>query len=213
MASNLSFGEEFHRQFRELLVWRRDVRRFQATPLAAGLLEELLTLACLAPSVGLSEPWRFMRVDDQARRAAIHGEFTRTNAAALAGYSGEQADLYSRLKLAGLDCAPVHLAVFADAGTAQGSGLGRQTMPQMLEYSVVGAISTLWLAARAHGIGMGWVSILHSESVAEILDAPDGWRLVAYLCLGYPEQECDVPELESAGWEKRNERKFVLLNR
>lgn len=213
MASDVSFGEEFHRQFQDLLIWRRDVRRFQTAPLPEGMLEELLALACLAPSVGLSEPWRFIRVDSRERRAAIHREFERTNAAALAGYAGERADLYSKLKLAGLDCAPVHLAVFADAHSDQGSGLGRQTMPEMLEYSVVAAVATLWLAARARGVGLGWVSILHSETVAEILDAPAGWRLVAYLCMGYPEREGDVPELESAGWEKRKARKFVLLNR
>lgn len=210
---NLPFNTDFKNRFRDLLIWRRDVRRFQTTPLPDGQLEELLSLACLAPSVGLSEPWRFMRVDSPARRTAIRVEFERANAAALSGYSGEQADLYARLKLAGLAEAPVHLAVFADRGTTQGSGLGRQTMPEMLEYSVVGAISTLWLAARAHGIGLGWVSILESETIAGILEAPPGWRLIAYLCIGYPERETDTPELESAGWEKRASQDLVLLKR
>ena len=189
------------------------MRRFQTTVLPAGLLDELLELACLAPSVGLSQPWRFIRVDSTERRKAVEGEFERANASALAGYLGERSALYARLKLAGLDCAPVHLAVFADRGTDKGSGLGRQTMPEMLEYSVIAAISTLWLAARAYGVGMGWVSIIDADRVNGILDAPADWRLMAYLCLGYPQEEMEIPELERAGWEKRNPRKVVLLER
>jgi 5,6-dimethylbenzimidazole synthase len=131
----------------------------------------------------------------------------------LAGYSGEQAALYASLKLAGLDCAPVHLAVFADRGVSKGSGLGRRTMPEMLEYSVVAAITTLWLAARAFGIGMGWVSILDPGTVSAILAVDEGWHLVAYLCLGYPEEESQIPELERAGWEKRETGEVRLLHR
>ena len=213
MASIPQFGSEFRKQLRELLIWRRDVRRFKTTVLPAGLLDELLELACLAPSVGLSQPWRFIRVDSTERRKAVEGEFERANASALAGYSGERSATYARLKLAGLDCAPVHLAVFADRGTDKGSGLGRQTMPEMLEYSVIAAISTLWLAARAYGVGMGWVSIIDADRVNGILDAPADWRLMAYLCLGYPQEEMEIPELERAGWEKRNPRKVVLLER
>ena len=212
-AVQQAFDQQFQSRFRDLLVWRRDVRRFQSRALPAGALEELLGLACLAPSVGLSEPWRFIEVSSAESRREVRNEFERANANALAGYSGEQAALYARLKLAGLDCAPVQLAVFADRGTCKGSGLGRQTMPEMIEYSVVAAVSTLWLAARAHGIGMGWVSILDPNSVCRILAAPAGWQLVAYLCLGYPEDETTTPELELAGWEKRRAQKFVLLQR
>ena len=207
------FSEDFRRQFRELLRWRRDVRRFRPSPLPDGVLEELLALTSLAPSVGLSEPWRFIRVNSSAVRDNIRREFERANAEALAGYSGEQAGLYARLKLAGLDLAPVHLAVFADGGTQKGSGLGRRTMPEMLEYSVIAAISTLWLAARAYGIGMGWVSILDPPRVEAILAVPAEWRLIAYLCMGYPEEESCTPELERAGWEKRGGESVRLLER
>jgi 5,6-dimethylbenzimidazole synthase len=203
MAESPHFDSDFRRQFRELLIWRRDVRRFQCTPLPHGLLDELLALACLAPSVGLSEPWRFIQVDSPAARNAVTAEFERANAAALADLSGDRASLYAKLKLAGLREAPVHLAVFTDRSTAKGHGLGRQTMPETLDYSVVAAIHTLWLAARIVGVGLGWVSILDSHRVAAILDAPEGWSLTAYLCLGYPEEEMDFPELERAGWEKR----------
>ncbi len=203
MRQGHTFSDAFRREFRELLVWRRDVRRFLSDPLPPGLLEELLELTRLAPSVGLSEPWRFLRVENVDARAAIREEFERANGEAMAGYSGEQAALYSRLKLAGLREAPEHLAVFVDNSTRKGAGLGRRTMPEMLEYSVISAITVLWLGARAHGVGMGWVSILDPVRVGTILGVPAEWSLVAYLCLGYPEEESCVPELERAGWEQR----------
>ncbi len=192
-------------EFRDLLRWRRDIRRFKREPLPAGLLEELLDCTQFAPSVGLSQPWRFLRINQPEIRSAIRMDFEQANAQALAGYSGDRAALYARLKLAGLDSAPEHLAVFADRATSQGSGLGQNTMPEMLEYSTVAAIATLWLMARAYGVGMGWISILNPARVNAILDVPLEWRLVAYLCLGYPDRESRVPELERAGWQKRRE--------
>ncbi len=213
MAESPEFDDRFREQFQKLLIWRRDVRKFQSEPLPVGLLEKLLTLARLAPSVGLSEPWRIVRVNSIPLRSEVRKEFERANAEALAAYSGAQAALYARLKLAGLDRAPVHLAVFADGITPQGSGLGRRTMPRMLEYSVIGAITTLWLAARAHGIGMGWVSILDPQRVGAILSVPAEWQLVAYLCLGYAEEESSTPELERAGWESRDAERHLLLER
>ena len=138
-----------------------------------------------------------------ACRAAIRANFEKCNAKALAEQGGERAAGYARLKLAGLDEAPGHLAVFADPATTRGHGLGRHTMPEMLEYSAVTAVHTIWLAARAEGIGMGWVSILDPVAVAAILDVPAAWKFIGYLCLGFPETEDDVPELERAGWEQR----------
>jgi 5,6-dimethylbenzimidazole synthase len=213
MANGPAFGDAFRKQLRDLLVWRRDVRRFQARPLPAGLLEELLALAAISPSVGLSEPWRFVSVESREIRDKIRAEFERANADALAGYVAEQAAIYARMKLAGLDSAPIHLAVFADLATQQGSGLGRRTMPEMIEYSVVASITTLWLAARAHGVGLGWVSILDPRRVGAILSVPADWRLVAYLCLGFPDEESPVPELERAGWESRSDERAMLMKR
>lgn len=198
-----SFDEGFRAKLRDLLIWRRDVRRFRADPLPSGALERLIETACLAPSVGLSQPWRFVVVDDPGRRQAILADFTACNAEALGAYAGERAAHYAKLKLAGLQEAPCHLAVFADRETGQGHGLGRRTMPEMLEYSTVTAVYTMWLAARAEGIGMGWVSILDPVHVGGILDVPQSWRFIGYFCLGYPQAESDTPELERAGWEKR----------
>src|SRR5215475_14028780 len=156
----MDFDDEFRARLHDLLVWRRDVRRFRTEPLRPGTLERLIAVACLAPSVGLSQPWRFVIVDSAERRRAVLADFTACNAEALGAYEGEQAARYAALKLAGLAEAPGQIAVFADRGTATGSGLGRRTMPEMAEYSVVAAMTAMWLAARAEGIGMGWVSIL-----------------------------------------------------
>jgi 5,6-dimethylbenzimidazole synthase len=198
------FDEAFRARFEELVAWRRDVRHFRrGEPVPEDTLERLIELACRAPSVGLSQPWRFVLVESAERRRAIRANFVRCNEAALASYAGERAGLYARLKLAGLDDAPVHLAVFVDRATEQGAGLGRRTMPEMLDYSVVMAVHTLWLAARAEGLGVGWVSILDPQEACAALDAAPDWRLVAYLCVGWPEHEDTTPELEREGWEKR----------
>lgn len=152
-----------------------------------------------------------MRVASPTALGAVRANFAQANAQALEGYDGERARLYAGLKLAGLHEAPVQLAVFAEADPVQGAGLGRSTMPQTLAYSAVAAIHTLWLAARAEGVGLGWVSILDPGRLAADLAAPPGWSFVAHLCLGYPLEETDTPELERAGWEKRAARPPLLV--
>jgi len=207
------FGEAFRAQLRDLFVWRRDVRRFRRDALPEGTLERLVTLACLAPSVGLSEPWRFVAVEQPARRSAIRASFEACNAVALKSQSGDRAALYARLKLAGLDDAPCQFAVFSDRATAQGHGLGRLTMPATIDYSAVMAVHTLWLAARAEGIGMGWVSILDPIELARALDLPTDWKFIGYFCLGYPLADDSVPELEQSGWERRCVPSSVIVRR
>ncbi|MBL3609037.1 5,6-dimethylbenzimidazole synthase [Rhodovulum sulfidophilum] len=207
MASGTARADRFAPAFRdelfELMRWRRDVRHFRTDPVAPALLDRCLSAFRLAPSVGLSEPWRLIRVESPAARAAARANFEDANAAALKGYEGEKAALYPRLKLSGMDRAPVQLAVFCDETTEQGAGLGAATMPEMRRYSVVAAISMFWLAVRAEGLGLGWVSVLDPDRLARDLGAPEGWSLVAYLCLGWPEVERDSPELEEVGWETR----------
>ena len=211
--TSITFDEVFRARLRDLLVWRRDVRRFRRDPLPAGALDGLIELACLAPSVGLSQPWRFVVVDDETVRAAIRRNFATCNAQALAAQNSERVGLYARLKLAGLEEAPSHLAVFADRSTAQGHGLGRHTMPEMIEYSAVTAVHTIWLAARAHGIGMGWVSILDPKMIAELLEVPAEWKFIGYFCLGYPLLDDTVPELAQMGWEERRLPSSVTIKR
>ncbi|WP_159348179.1 5,6-dimethylbenzimidazole synthase [Roseomonas harenae] len=207
------FGDGFRTQLTELFRWRRDVRHFDRKPVPSRLLRELLDVANLAPSVGLSQLWRFVLVDDPSRRAAIRASFKACNAQALSGQEPERAALYARLKLAGLDQAPCHLAVFALPDPEQGHGLARRTMPETTAYSAVMTVHTLWLAARASGLGLGWVSILEPAKVAAVLDLPPGWTLIGYFCLGYPAAEQDWPELERLGWESRQPASSTLIFR
>jgi 5,6-dimethylbenzimidazole synthase len=210
MPSPPQFDDAFRRGLRRLLAWRRDVRRFRTAPLPPGTVERLIELAALAPSVGLSQPWRFVLVDDRHRRAAVRANFAACNTAALAATASDRARQYAGLKLAGLDTAPCHLAVFTDRATRQGHGLGRRTMPEMIDYSAVAAVHTLWLAARAEGIGLGWVSILDPQAIAVILETPADWKLIGYFCLGFPEAEARLPELERSGWEVRQDAPVLL---
>lgn len=212
-SSSPRFGPEFQSKLEELLFWRRDVRRFRREPLLDGVLERLVGLANLAPSVGLSQPWRFVRVVSPERRQLVLENFEAANAEALADYSGGKAALYARLKLSGLREAPEQLAVFADLSPKAGQGLGRRTMPETLQYSTVCAVHTLWLAARAAGIGLGWVSILDPARIAQDLQVSESWSLVAYLCLGYPQEEHEDPELQREGWQARSDRHADILTR
>ncbi len=198
-----NFSSDFLHDFDALLSWRRDVRHFDRRPLPSALINELLDKACLAPSVGNSQPWRFVRVVSNDRRSAIIAQVESENAKAGARYEAENRTNYAALKLHGLIEAPEHIAVYCETAPVEGSGLGRQTMPETLEYSTVLAIHTLWLAARTRGVGLGWVSILEPAAVARILDITSTWRLVGYLCLGYPLEAHDIPELVRAGWQER----------
>lgn len=207
------FDRTFQKQFIDLLLWRRDVRRFRTDPIPKDDIDDLIKEACLAPSVGNSQPWRFVKVNDPDRRKAIRDSFERANQQALNDYHGERARLYASLKLQGMDQAPVQLAVFADEETEAGMGLGRKTMPEMLDYSAVAAVQLLWLAARVKGIGVGWVSILEPETVLKTLDVPPHWRLIAYLCIGYPEEDHVIPELVREGWQDRIDPAALTLER
>jgi 5,6-dimethylbenzimidazole synthase len=203
------FDSAFRDRLAKLFAWRRDVRRFKPDPVPSPLIEELVRLAALAPSVGNSQPWRFVSVETFAAREAVIANFTACNASALASYEGERAALYASLKLSGLREAPVHLAVFCDHATEAGSGLGRKTMPEALDYSVVAAIHTFWLSARAKNLGVGWVSIIDPAVLSRTLDVPPAWKLIAYLCVGHPLEEHLDPELERHNWQahiEENER-------
>ncbi|CCB65508.1 5,6-dimethylbenzimidazole synthase [Hyphomicrobium sp. MC1] len=197
------FDTSFREEFEELVLWRRDVRRFRRNPVPQDLVRSLLNLASHAPSVGHSQPWRFVFLESEAARETIRSSFARANKSALEGYVGQTRERYARLKLAGIDAAPIQLAVFADESTDAGSGLGRQTMPEALRYSVVGALQIFWLAARAHGLGVGWVSILEPEIIKCALGVPNGWTFIAHLCVGWPEEEHTDPELVRHGWQPR----------
>ncbi len=207
------FSQDFRNDLLKLMKWRRDVRHFRPDPVDGAVLEHCLAAFALAPSVGLSEPWRLVNVVSDEARAAALSNFRSANERALAGYDGDKARLYAGLKLSGMQDAPVQLAIFCDEATSKGAGLGAQTMPEMRRYSVVAAIMNFWLAARARGLGVGWVSIIDPVRLRDDLDVPAEWALVAYLCVGWPVEEMLTPELETRGWERRDPKLAQLLDR
>lgn len=185
----------------DVLQWRRDVRHFLTDPVPQDTLDRLRAAMDMAPSVGNARPWRVLQVTTPALRSAVIANFEQANAAAAVIYDDDKRAAYDQLKLAGLRDAPVHLAVFTEQTPDEGHGLGRQSMPEMLSYSTVAAIHTLWLAARAENLGLGWVSILDPSGVARILDVPESWELTGYLCLGKATADDDTPLLDRKGWQ------------
>lgn len=207
------FDAEFETELETLFAWRRDVRHFRTDPLPDGEIERLLELAQLAPSVGNAQPWRFVRIRSEALRQTLAEHVDAASTRAAQQYDADRADAYRRLKLHGLREAPEILAVFSDEAPEAGHGLGRATMPEMLRYSTVMAIHTLWLAARVRGVGLGWVSILEPTPITTLLNVPAQWTLVALLCLGWPSEPSDIPELERRGWQKREDWRRHILDR
>jgi 5,6-dimethylbenzimidazole synthase len=187
---------------------RRDVRHFLPDPLDEALLRRLLAAAHLAPSVGLMQPWRFIRVRDRELRAKIHA-LVDAERLQTARALGEREDEFMRLKVEGiLDCGEVLVAALAS--DRENHVFGRRTMPEMDLASVACAIQNLWLAARAENIGMGWVSLFEPESLGQLLRMPKGSRPVAVLCLGHVEKFYPRPMLEEMDWEHRIDLDKIL---
>ncbi|MFC0219093.1 5,6-dimethylbenzimidazole synthase [Pseudochelatococcus lubricantis] len=187
-----------------ILRWRRDVRHFHPDPIPESVLDRLCAAMDCSPSVGNARPWRVIRVEDPALRAALRANFEAANAEAHESYRGARAEAYGRLKLAGLDKAPVLLAVFTDMAPEAGERLGRATMPETLRQSTAMAIHTLWLAARVENLGLGMVSILEPQKVKALFGVPDCWEFSALLCIGRSEFDDDTPLLHRTGWQENS---------
>ncbi|MDX2073264.1 MAG: 5,6-dimethylbenzimidazole synthase [Alphaproteobacteria bacterium] len=197
--------DECEAVYRAILT-RRDVRsEFLPDEIENDVLARLLLAAHHAPSVGFMQPWDFIVIKDKEQRRAVKNLFTEANEEAAAMFSGERKEKYSTLKLEGIVESPVNLCITCSRKRSEGPVLGRTHIPQMDLYSTVCAVQNLWLAARAEGIGMGWVSIFKPEKMRELLGIPEDVEIVAYLCLGYVKEMYDKPELEVAGWAKRTE--------
>jgi 5,6-dimethylbenzimidazole synthase len=204
MPEDMGFNESDRAAVYRAIGARRDVRRgFIDRPLPDEVLQRLLAAAHSAPSVGLMQPSRFIVIRDLATRTAVHNIFEEVNHKAATTYQGEQRERYAALKLEGILEAPQNLCIVCDTQNERGHKLGRHTMPETAAYSTVCAIQNLWLAARAEGIGVGWVSILDPARLRTLLHIPDHILLVAYLCLGFVDHFETEPELERSGWEKR----------
>jgi 5,6-dimethylbenzimidazole synthase len=177
---------------------RRDMRHFRPDPVDSDTLRRLLEAAHRAPSVGLMQPWRFIRITDRALRRKIHvlvEQERKLTTAAL----GERSEEFMRLKVEGiLDCGELLVAALADG--RERHVFGRRTLPEMDLASVACAIQNLWLAARAEGLGLGWVSLFDPEALAWLLDMPPGSKPVAILCLGHVEAFYPEPMLETEKW-------------
>lgn len=177
---------------------RRDMRHFRSDPVDSAVLSRLLEAAHRAPSVGLMQPWRFVRVTDHALRSAIHVLVAREcqhTAQALAGRTDE----FLKLKVEGIrECGELLVVALMDG--REPHVFGRRTLPEMDLASVACAIQNLWLAARAEGLGMGWVSLFEPVALAQLIDMPEGARPVAILCLGHVETFYPAPMLELSGW-------------
>jgi 5,6-dimethylbenzimidazole synthase len=200
-----AFDADFRAELHELMRWRRDVRRFRSESVPGDALARCLTAFRHAPSVGLCEPWRLVWAESPDIRERVQQNFHAANQQALQGYDGDKARLYAGLKLAGLQQAPLQFALFCDQATDKGAGLGAATMPETRAYSCVSALMLFWLALRAEGLGLGWVSILDPARLTADFQVDAGWQFIGYFCLGWPEGEDDTPELERAGWEMRAE--------
>ena len=183
---------------------RRDVRdQFLPDPLPKDLVRRLLMAAHNAPSVGFMQPWNFTLVSDPDRREEVWRAFDRANREAAEMFDSERGDLYRSLKLEGIRKAPLSICVTCDPTRGGKVVLGRTHNPRMDAYSTVCAVQNLWLAARAEGVGVGWVSIFHEEDIKAILAIPDHIQVVAWLCLGYVDQLYREPELAVKGWRQR----------
>ena len=189
---------------------RRDVRAFRTDPIDTETLARILGAAHHAPSVGLMQPWNFIVIRDAATKSRVKTLFQVQNEGALANYKGARADLYASLKLEGIEEAPLNLCVTCDRTRSGPHVLGRNTVVDTDLYSTCCAVQNLWLAARVEGVGVGWVSILDYDDLRPILGIPTGVVPVAYLCIGYPREFLDEPELQRRGWAARLPLKEIV---
>jgi 5,6-dimethylbenzimidazole synthase len=202
------FSEQEIAAIYRVMASRRDMRHFRPEPLDEALVERLLTAAHLAPSVGLMQPWRFIRIRDLQLRSSIHA-LVEAERVQTARALGEREDEFMRLKVEGiLECGEVIVAGLMDG--RQTHVFGRRTMPEMDLASVACAIQNLWLAARAENVGMGWVSLFDPEALRVLLRMPEGSRPVAVLCLGHVHAFYPRPMLEEAEWAQRRDLKTLV---
>jgi len=186
----------------EAIYSRRDIRKFRPDPVPEDVLHRILDAAHHAGSVGFMQPWNFIVIRDPALRGQVKANFERENARASENYSGERQTLYRSLKLEGILESALNICITCDR-TRGGKVLGRNSIIDTDLMSTCLAVQNLWLAARAEGVGVGWVSILDPADLSLLLDLPSHVIPVAYLAVGYPEEFPEKPLLESVGWRER----------
>ena len=200
--SKAEFSPEERRGLYRAIYERRDIRSFREEEVPPETLARILRAAHHGPSVGFMQPWDFILVRDGERRARVKELFERERLAAAQFFDGSRREQYLSLKLEGIMEAPVNLCVTCDPTRGE-EVLGRNSMPETDVYSTCCAVQNLWLAARAEGVGVGWVSILKLPQLRRILGIPPHIVPVAYLCLGYPTEFAAEPLLQKKGWRER----------
>ena len=191
---------------------RRDVRQFLPNAVGEPVLQRLLAAAHHAGSVGFMQPWSFIVITSSSIKEQIKSAFEQANLIAATVFEGERRELYSRLKVEGILEAPINLCVTCDPTRNGPHVLGRHTIRETDVYSTCCAVQNLWLAARAEGIGVGWVSIFDPSQLRALLGIPEHVIPVAYLCIGYVDRFSPRPELEAAGWQTRLELEDLIFH-
>lgn len=207
-GSSKRFSDEEVAGVYRAIAERRDMRHFNPDPVDPAVLKRLLWAAHQAPSVGFMQPWRFIRITDAGLREGIHG-LVAAERLATARALGEREDEFMHLKVEGVRDAAEVLVVALMAGRER-HVFGRRTMPDMDLASVACAIQNLWLAARAEGIGVGWVSLFDPVALADMLNMPEGARPVAILCVGHVNAFYPKPMLELEHWTSRQPLEAML---
>jgi len=202
------FSDADTKKLLEIMKARRDVRgnRFVSKEIEDEKLELILEAGISAPSVGYSQPWKFVVIKDEKIKENILKNFKDENDKAKEIF--KEVDLYSKLKLEGIKETPINIAVFYEP--QEKNVLGMTSMKKMGEYSVVCAIQNMWLMSRALNIGLGWVSILDEQKVLKELKADENSQLIAYLCLGYVDKFYQESELKTLGWKDEKKLKDVV---
>jgi len=197
-----AFDEAARQAVYDAIALRRDVRHFRGDAIDDAVLDRILAAAHAAPSVGLSQPWRFVVIRDRSRRERIRESFCRVRELEAARFAGERRDEYGALKLEGILDAPINLCVAVDERLDEPI-LGTTVQRETIRASVYGAIQNLWLAARVEGVGVGWVSLVEPAMLRAELALPAGVEPIAYLCVGYPVAFRSRPMLEETRWSER----------
>jgi 5,6-dimethylbenzimidazole synthase len=205
----MKFSKKQAKTLQQIIRWRRDVRgnNFTNQKIKKKILHKILASALSAPSVGYSQPWRFVIIKDNETKVKIHTLFTQQFEKSKLKF--QDRPLYATLKLEGIIEAPINIAVLYQKPKKE--ILGQTYMKRSGEYSVVCAIENMWLTARSLNVGMGWVSILKPKKVKKILNISNEYKLVGYFCLGHTKESLHSPELEKLGWEKKKNIKKCIL--
>lgn len=200
MTNNYAFSKDERDAIYRVIEARRDVRKFRSEPIADEILMRILQAAANAPSVGYMQPWNFLVIKNKEIRTKIHDAFVVANDEAKEMFEGERSSQYAKLKLEGILESPLNICITCDRERFGKVVLGRTCQPDMDLYSSVCAVQNLWLAARAEGVGVGWVSIIKPQDLQDILQFPENVVPIAYLCVGYTDIFASEPELKTSGW-------------